>query len=107
MLEMPQATIMGDGPREAMWAATNKATEVGMFKPVEAHIMPPHAWVLDMELQDLMAALLCFDFVLVQFFLVIHLYFLLEFKYLLCAFVSWKHVNFLLILQKLIAIRIF
>lgn len=44
-----------------MWPVNEKATEVGLFKPTGA---PSGQHVLDMELQDLVFALLgfCFDF---------------------------------------------
>jgi hypothetical protein len=47
----------------------SKDIETGLPLLVGAQIMPPWVWMLDVELQNLMSALLSFGFALVQLFL--------------------------------------
>lgn len=63
--------ITGSKEKHPMWEATrtttNNAVDVGLPIPFRTHILHNFLWLLDMELQDLMFALLCSDLPLVLF----------------------------------------
>jgi hypothetical protein len=55
-------------------------TAVGLPKPIGAHVMIPHAWKLNMELQDLVFALLSFSLAFVPFLLSMPRFFSFEMR---------------------------
>lgn len=77
-----------------MWAATSKATGVGLPKPLEAHILPSQAQMPDTAQQDLTFGLLDCGLKLVQFRIILLFLFFGMGMFILCCYM-WEVGNLL------------